>query len=260
MIQPELWDLRTDQIIADLKEGKRADARKVDEIRKIKVTTDVSENADGQARVRLGNTEVIAGVKMVVGTPYPDSPDQGSISVGVELVPMADPEYESGPPRVEAIELSRVVDRGIRESGAIDFKDLLIVEGEQVWIGFIDIYIVNNDGNLFDACEIAAMKAILDTKMPKLEDDKIVKGEYKGVLKINSQPILNTFAKIGNVVVADPFLLEEKAMSARFSVAITEKDNITAFQKGLSGSFTVEEIDHAIDVAMKNSKQTRKLL
>ena len=143
MIQPELWDLRTDQIIADLKEGKRADARKVDEIRKIKVTTDVSKNADGQARVRLGNTEVIAGVKMVLGTPYPDSPDQGSISVGVELVPMADPEYESGPPRVEAIELSRVVDRGIRESGAIDFKELMIVEGEQVWIGFIDIYIVN---------------------------------------------------------------------------------------------------------------------
>ena len=260
MIQPELWDLRTDQIIADLKEGKRADARKVDEVREIKVTTDVSKNADGQARVRLGNTEVIAGVKMVLGTPYPDSPDKGSISVGVELVPMADPEYESGPPRIEAIELSRVVDRGIRESGAIDFKSLMITEGELVWIGFVDIYIVNNDGNLYDACGIAAIKAILDTKMPKLEDGKIVKGEFKGALKINAQPILNTFAKVGNTVVADPALLEEKAMSARFSVAITEKDNITAFQKGLAGSFTVEEIDNAIDVAMKNSKQTRKLL
>ena len=260
MIQPELWDLRTDQIIADLKEGKRADARKVDEVREIKVTTDVSKNADRQARVRLGNTEVIAGVKMVLGTPYPDSPDKGSISVGVELVPMADPEYESGPPRIEAIELSRVVDRGIRESGAIDFKSLMITEGELVWIGFVDIYIVNNDGNLYDACGIAAIKAILDTKMPKLEDGKIVKGEFKGALKINAQPILNTFAKVGNTVVADPALLEEKAMSARFSVAITEKDNITAFQKGLAGSFTVEEIDNAIDVAMKNSKQTRKLL
>ena len=140
-----LWDLRVDKVVADLKEGKRIDGRKVDEIRKITITHGVSENADGSARVKLGLTDVIAGVKMVPGTPYPDMPDEGSISVGAELLPMADPEFEVGPPRDEAIELSRVVDRGIRESKAIDFKDLCITEGEKVWVGFVDIYIINND-------------------------------------------------------------------------------------------------------------------
>ncbi|HZX19911.1 MAG TPA: exosome complex protein Rrp42 [archaeon] len=256
----ELWDLRTDKLIAELKQGKRLDARKVDEIRKPIITEDVSENADGQARVKLGETDVIAGVKMIVGEPYPDSPNQGSISVGAELLPLADPEYESGPPREEAIELSRVVDRGIRESGAINFEDLSIVSGEKSWIGFVDIYILNNDGNLFDACGIAALKALLNTKLPKLEDHKIVKGEYSGKLKLNAKPILNTFAKIGNTVVADPTLLEEKAMTSRFSVAVTENDDITAFQKGLGGSFKIEEINAAIDLSFKNSKQIRKLL
>ncbi|HLC79344.1 MAG TPA: exosome complex protein Rrp42 [archaeon] len=256
----ELWDLRVDKVVSDLKEGKRIDGRKVDELRKITIKNGISENADGSARVTLGQTDVMAGVKMVPGTPYPDSPGEGSISVGAELLPMADPEFEVGPPRDEAIELSRVVDRGIRESKAIDFSDLCIVEGEKVWVGYVDIYIINNDGNLFDACGVAAMSALLETKLPKLEDYKIVKGEYSGKLKLKSKPILNTFAKIGNVVVADPILSEEKAMSARFSVTVTEDDNISAFQKGLAGSFKVDEINSCIDIALKNSKQIRKLL
>ncbi|MFH1391646.1 MAG: exosome complex protein Rrp42 [Candidatus Diapherotrites archaeon] len=256
----ELWDLRVDKVIADLKKNIRADGRKVDDMRQVVITEDVSHNANGEARVKLGETEVLAGVKMILGEPYPDSPDQGSISVGAELLPFADPEFETGPPREAAIELSRVVDRGIRESGAVDFKSLSIVEGEKCWIGFVDIYPLNNDGNLFDAFGIASLKALQGTQLPKIEDGEVVKGEYAGKIKLNAQPILNTFAKIGNVVVADPTISEEKAMNARFSVAVTEADNITAFQKGLSGSFSVSEIDTAIDVALKNSKQIRKLL
>ena len=124
----------------------------------------------------------------------------------------------------------------------------------------MDIYIVNNDGNLFDACGIAAISALLNTKMPKLENYEIVKGEYSGKLKISSKPILNTFAKIGNTMIVDPVRSEEKAMNTRFSVCINDDDNITAFQKGLGGSFTISEINNAIDIATKNSKQIRKLL
>ncbi len=256
----ELWDLRVDKIIADLKEGKRFDGRKVDEVRSVVISNNVSENADGSARVKLGETDVIAGVKMIVGEPYPDSPGEGSISIGAELLPVADPEFEVGPPRADAIELARVVDRGIRESKAIDFSDLCIVEGEKVWVAFVDIYVINNDGYLFYACSLAALSALINTRMPKLEDDKVVHGEYSGKLKVHKKPILNTFGKIGNIVVADPMFLEEKAMSARFSVAIMDDNNISAFQKGLAGSFFVSEIDSAIDVAIRNSKQIRKLL
>ncbi|VVC00021.1 Exosome complex component Rrp42 [uncultured archaeon] len=176
------------------------------------------------------------------------------------MLPIASPDFEVGPPSKESIELARVVDRGIRESKSMDFRDLCIKEGEQVWMGFVDLYILNDDGNLFDACGVAALGALLDTKLPKLEDGRIVKGEYQGKLKLRNKPILSTFAKIGNVVVADPCAEEEKAMSARFSVTVTEDDFITAFQKGLAGSFRVDEINWAIDVAMRNSKQIRKLL
>ena len=50
-----------------------------------------------------------------------------------ELAPLADQSFDPGPPREQSIELSRVVDRGIRESRMIDFEALCIEEGEKVW-------------------------------------------------------------------------------------------------------------------------------
>ena len=257
-----LWTLRQHSLISQLKEGKRSDGRKPDETRKIHIQKEgVSENAHGIARVKLGSTDVIAGVKMDVATPYPDSPDEGSITVGAELLALASPDFEVGPPREEAIELSRVVDRGIRESGAIDFKSLSIVSGEKCWMVIIDIYILNQDGNLFDAASIAAVSALLDTKIPKLDgENKIVKGEFAGRLKLSKKPVMSTFAKIGNTVVLDPDMEEETAAAARFSIGIADDDHISAFQKGGSGSFTPEEVNNCIETAFKNAKHIRKVL
>ncbi len=255
-----LWNVKTDKVLSLIKEGKRADERKLDEYRSISITKNISENADGSAKVKLGDTEVYAGVKMMPGTPYPDNPDQGTISVGAELMPLASPEFEVGPPREKAIELARVVDRCIRESKTVDFKSLCVREGELVWIVFIDTYVSNYDGNAFDATSIAALAALNLVQIPKLEDDKIVKGEYTGKLKISKQPLLSTVAKIGGKLVSDPTLVEEKAMEARFSCGTVDDTIMCAFQKGEAGSFTVEEIDECIDRSFKNSKEIRKLV
>lgn len=252
------WGLRTDNLINELKNGKRLDGRKFDEARKIIVIKNISENADGCARVNLGETDVICGVKLSPMPPYPDSPGEGTISVGAELLALASPEFEAGPPNSESIELSRVVDRGIREGKALDFKELVIREGELAWTAFIDIYVLNDAGNLFDACSIASMVSLKETRIPKLEKDRIVKGEYAGKLKVHNEPVLSTFAKISNINVLDPVILEEKAMSARFSVATTQDDKISAFQKGSVGSFSPSEISDMIEVAFKNAKKTRK--
>lgn len=255
-----IWDLKTDKIVSLIKEGKRIDGRKLDQYRKISVEKGISKNADGSAKAMIGETAVISGVKMVPGTPYPDSPDEGTISVGAELMPMASPEFEVGPPREAAIELARVVDRGIRESKTIDFKTLCIREKELVWIVFIDSYVANDAGNLFDATSIASLAALNQTKIPKLEDDKLVKHEYTGKLKLSKQPLLFTFAKIAGKIVADPLLVEGKASEARFSCAIADDKTMCAFQKGGGGSFSTSEIDQCIDMAFKQAKETRKLV
>ncbi|MCX6803300.1 MAG: RNA-binding protein, partial [Candidatus Diapherotrites archaeon] len=120
------------KIVELARQGKRLDGRGLEDVRNFTIETGKYENAEGSARVFLGETEVVAGIKMGVDKPYPDSPGEGAISVGAELLPLAHSEYEAGPPSFSEIEIARVVDRGIRESKAIDFAKLCIKEGEAV--------------------------------------------------------------------------------------------------------------------------------
>ena len=102
---------------------------------------------------------------------------------------------------------------------------------------------------------------VFDTKIPKLDgENKIVKGEFAGKLKLSKKPVMSTFAKVGSTVILDPDMEEEAAASARFSVGVADDDTISAFQKGGSGSFTVEEVNHCIETAFKNAKHIRKVL
>ena len=134
------------KMIDFLAKGIRFDGRKPDEFRKMKIEYGIAETAEGSARVTMGDTVVIAGVKMEVGAPYPDTPDKGGLMVGAELLAMSSPDFESGPPSEWAVEVARVVDRGIRESHSIDVHKLVIKKGESVWNVLADICIINDGG------------------------------------------------------------------------------------------------------------------
>ena len=109
-----------------IEKGKRIDERELLEYRDIEIKTGVSAKAEGSAWVKVGDTEVIAGVKLDAVEPYRDSPDSGNLAVGAELSPMASDRFELGAPDIQAIELARLVDRGVRNSECIDFKKLCI--------------------------------------------------------------------------------------------------------------------------------------
>jgi exosome complex component RRP42 len=249
----------TERVIQLARQGKRLDGRGFNEMRDFKIEVGKYLNAESSARVLLGNTEIVAGIKMGVDKPYPDSQDEGAISFGAELIPLAHSEYEAGPPTFDEIELARVVDRGIRESKAIDFTKLCIKEGESCWIAFFDFYPINSDGNLFDAGCIAALASFMTVKLPKLdENNKIIKHEYSGTIKLERLPVLTTFVKVAGRIMVDPIYVEEKAAEARFSVSTTEDGYMSAFQKGMGGSFTVEEINQMIDTAFTIGNEVRK--
>lgn len=239
-----------------LKEGKRFDGRAVDEFRKLTIEKDVSKKAEGSVRVRLGKTEVIVGVKASIGTPYPDSPNKGNLMVTAELSPISSPRFELGPPKFPAIELGRVIDRGIRESGVIDVEKLVVKEGEKVWTIFVDIYSINDDGNLLDAAGIGALAALKIAKLPKYdeENDKVLYGEVDRDLPltgINVIPV--TTHKIGNKLLVDPTREEEDASETRITIG-TAKGIISSMQKGNSQILKDEEIMEAIGMANKNWK------
>lgn len=241
-------------------EGKRLDGRPFDQFRKISIETNVLKNAEGSARVRIGNTHVLVGVKMSVGEPFPDAPNEGVLMVNAELSPIASPTFEPGPPSEDSVELARVVDRGIRESNCIDLEKLCITEGEKIWIVNVDIQIIDHDGNLIDAGSIGAMAALLNANVPKYEDEKINLEESSGPLPMKDSPIEITTVKIGDRLLLDATAEEEEALNARLTLAVNESDCICAAQKGGRGYFTKEEIAKAVDLSILKSKEIRNMI
>ncbi len=240
-----------DRIKKYLSEGKRFDGRKPEEFRNIEVEIGVSKNAEGSARVKIGKTEVLAGVKMNIGEPYPDSPDKGNMMVTAELLPLSSSRFESGPPKFPAIELARVIDRGIRESKFIQLDKLCIKKGEKVWTVFIDIYTINDDGNLLDAAGIAAIIALKNSKIPKYDakEGKVLFGELtKDNLPLEKElPIALTFHKIGENFVVDPTREEEDVTETRITIG-SSNGIISSMQKGGCESLSVEEMGNALNM------------
>lgn len=242
-----------ERIVEYLKQGKRFDSRELEEFREIKVEKGISNQAEGSCSVKIGNTEVWAGVKLSVVEPYPDSPDEGTFMTTVELSPMASNDFESGPPRIEAIELGRIVDRGIRESGFIDFKKLCIKEGEKVWSIMLDIYAVNDDGNLLDVAALAGLIALAEAKMPKYNaEENKVEHEWtdeKLPLDKESMALNLTLHSIGGQIILDPSKEEEDISDYRISIAMSPNKGdawISSVQKGKEG--TIDDLEKVLKV------------
>jgi len=248
-------------IMECLDKSVRYDNRKKDQFREITIRKGIIATAEGSAHVKCGNTEVIAGVKMSIEKPFPDTPDDGLLMVGAELLPLSNPKYEGGPPDASAIELARLIDRGIRESKAIDNKKLCIKSGEKAWTVNVDICPINDDGNLIDVGAMAAVAAILNAKFPKYENDKIdFRAKSDDNIPFNKMPVTITVIKIGDSLIVDPTELEEKSLDARLTLTVMDDDSLCAMQKGGDGTLTIEEIGKMIDLAIQKAGEIRKLL
>lgn len=252
--------IKKDFVINLLKDGKREDGRGLLAYRPLDIQVGYVSRAQGSARVKLGNTQVVAGVKIQLENPYPDTPNRGNFMTSAELNPIASPYFEPGPPRIEAIELARVTDRALRESGMVDFEALAWKPGEKVWAVFVDLHILDYDGNLFDACSIAGVAALLSAKLPatcpKTKEIVFADGKDRPLpVKPDNAAFSVTFAKLGDKIVADPHLYEELIADARVSMGLDPSGNVRAMQKGGYGSFTVEEIKQLRREAEKINKE-----
>ena len=256
-------DLKRAKIIELLDQGQRIDGRAFDESRKLIVEINAIPKANGSARVRLGDSEAVCGVKIQPDRPFPDMGDKGIFICTAELLPLSHPSVETGPPGPDVIELARVVDRGIRESHMVDVGQLVIEKDKSVVGVFADIVVVDYDGNLFDACSYAATAALLKSKTPKweLKDDipTLVEGAESD-LPITTIPVSVTMAKIGNHIVVDPNGDEWDCMDARITITSDSDGNIVAMQKGGDAGFTIDEIVKCGELSIKTGKQIRETL
>ena len=263
MVQSIVPEIIKESVTNLIKNGERPDGRALDQYREITLETGIIKKAEGSARVKIGNTQILIGAKPQIGEPFPDTPNVGVLITNSELLPMAAPNFEPGPPDERSVELSRVTDRCIREGEVVDLKKLTIIEGQKVWMIFLDMHIVDYDGNLIDAAVLGSVAALMNTKIPTTtcEGDEIIIDYEKMIpLPIKEQPLMCTMAKIGGQLVADPSREEDDILDARLSVGVRTDGSICAMQKGGSEPFTQDEILQAVKMAQEKTKEIRKQL
>ncbi|MFH1802576.1 MAG: exosome complex protein Rrp42 [archaeon] len=248
-------------------EGKRFDGRGLTDTRELEIEYNVSKKAEGSARVRMGKTDVVVGVKLQTGEPYPDSPDKGNLMVSGDLLPMASPRFESGPPGFNAIELPRLVDRAVRESGMIDFEKLCIKKGELVWTVIIDVYPINDDGALIDASSIGAIAALHNTLMPEIDKDGKINYDKKTKDKLplskEIMPISFSFFKLGDSIILDPTREEEEACDTRITFGISSWNGqfmLNSCQKKGETPLKQADIETMMEIIPKKFEEINKKL
>jgi exosome complex component RRP42 len=234
----------------------RIDGRSQWEGRKLEVENSVLPRAEGSARVRMGDTIVLAGVKFQIMQPYPDRPNQGGLMCSADVRPIAGRNWEAGPPSPEAIELGRVVDRGIRESGCIDVDSLCIIPGEKAWQVILDLFAVSDDGNLFDAFALAGIAALRNATVPAERFE--VGDDYP--LSVSKTPIMCSYHKVGGRFVYDACGREELGGDERIHITLGDNDNVHSLQKGLKGIFSAEEFTEIMDNAKGRTKELREIV
>ncbi|CAM8910229.1 unnamed protein product [Rhodiola kirilowii] len=198
---------------------------------------------DGSSEVQLGNTHVMGFVTGQLVQPYRDRPTEGTLSIFTEFSPMADPSFEPGRPGEFAVELGRIVDRGLRESMAVDTESLCVLAGKLVWSIRVDLLILDNGGNLLDASNIAALAALTTFWRPDCtlggDDGQEVIVHPPEIreplpLIVHHLPISVTFAFFdnANIMVVDPTHFEEAVMGGRLTTTLNTNGDICAIQKG----------------------------
>lgn len=252
--------LRKQQMREAISRSKRLDGRDLDEMRPLEIELDVIGKADGSSRVRLGNSEVVAGVKVETGEPFEGLENKGALILSAEVLPTASPYIEPGPPDEETIELARVVDRGVRESEMVTLDKLALIPGKIVYTIFVDCSIINYDGNLFDATSYAVVSALMSSKLPVFEvqeNGTVINTGKKMDPPLTTIPISITAVKIGDSVILDPTAEEEACMDARITITTNSDGNFAALQKGSTGSFTIEQIKKAAEIARIKGEEVR---
>lgn len=236
------------------KEGRRFDGRGLLDLNEVSIEYGVSNKAEGSARVKIGKTEVIAGVKVDISTPYPDSLDCGNLVVSGDLLPLASPRFEMGPPGFAGIEVPRLIDRLLRESGFIDFEGLCITAGEKVFTLYVDVYPINDDGSLIDAASLACVAALKQATLPeltpegKIDHDK--KGKKKLPLRDKILPLSFTFFKLGEAILVHPTREEEEACETKVTFGASEWEGtlmVNSCQKGWQTTLSQSDVDRIMD-------------
>ncbi|KAM9788711.1 exosome complex component RRP43 [Neosynchiropus ocellatus] len=249
-----------------LKENCRPDGRELLEFRTTILNIGSISTADGSALVKVGNTTVICGIKAELSNPTVEGPTKGFMVPNVDLPPLCSSQFRPGPPGEQAQAASQFMADIIESSEVIQMEDLCIERGKLCWVLYCDLMCLDYDGNLLDACTIALLAALKNTRIPEVSVNKEtsspeVNSKKKLGLKIHRSPIATSFAVFDNsIVIADPTLEEECLSTAQLTVVTDEDDRLCSLHKPGGTSLSGQKLQECINRATTRHQEIQKLM
>ncbi|KAG6797182.1 exosome complex component RRP43 [Apis mellifera caucasica] len=207
----------------------RPDGRQFLSFRPISVNISSITHADSSAIFKIGNTTIVCGIKSELAVPKAESPECGYIVPNIELPPLCSPKFRPGPPSDQAQVITKLVENILRNSAAIDLKELCVYKGKLVWVLYCDLVCINYDGSIIDAC-IGALTATLNTlTLPEIfynvETGHVSINSTKRIrFPIKALPVSITFAIFDNqLLIADPTDDEESLCLGKLTIVMNEE-------------------------------------
>uniref|UniRef100_A0A8C2H4X7 Exosome component 7 n=1 Tax=Cyprinus carpio TaxID=7962 RepID=A0A8C2H4X7_CYPCA len=245
-------------IMHGVRDDLRLDGRGCEDYRHMEIETDVVSNTDGSAKISLGHTDVLVGVKAEIGKPKAMVPDEGYLEFFVDCSANATPEFEGRGGEELGVELSNTLYKVFNNRQSVDLRSLCICPGENCWVLYVDVLLLQCDGNLFDAISIAIKAALFNTRIPKVhisEDEEGVKeielsdDPYDCMrLNVENVPCIVTLCKIGHRHVVDATLQEKACSVASLLISVTHRGTVTCVRKMGGGSLDPESIFEMTEV------------
>lgn len=208
-------------------------------------------------------------VSATVTKPFPDRPFDGIFTITTELSPMASPAFEPGRPTEAEVLLSRLLEKTLRRSSALDTESLCLIAAQKVWSVRADVHVLSYDGNLIDTSCVAVVAALQHFR----KNDISVEGEKVTVytpaerepvpLSLLHLPFCVTFSfYMGEeeVVLLDTTLLEEQLREGSCTISMNRHGEVCQIAK--LGGVPVDALSllHCTSVAAVKVKELHKLV
>jgi exosome complex RNA-binding protein Rrp42 (RNase PH superfamily) len=257
------------------KKATRPDGRLFSQTRRTVVQRQVlTQHAAGSALVKLGDSQVIAGVSYAVGQPV-------GVNQGDVLVTISDSRNSGSGGNNMNSSLQLYLNRLLEET--LDLEQLSIVPEQAAFRLFITVQILNHDGNIRDACLLACVAALTDTKLPTntiwqdgkvwLRDGDVAEGDKEDAKSSNEKeddsgsesfrqlqipvvPVPLTMGVWHDVesdkthLIVDPSEEEDSALTSRMTVVVNAMDPVQILLLDLSGRHAVSKTELALATRM----------
>ncbi|CRG94003.1 exosome complex component RRP45, putative [Plasmodium gallinaceum] len=220
----------------------------------------------GNVEVSIGFTKVICRITSEIVKPFDKKPNEGIIKINLDIDSFTSVN-DNLKINDECLEIRNLIERILKSSSILNFESLCIIPHKKVWCLLINIIVIENDGNLFDACYLSAYSALVHFRNNevKVENSEIIIDQDESnysPLSIHNSPILTTFAYFNSedICLIDPSLHEEEFMSSKLSVALNKNGQLISILKPGGSPISYLKILEAIELAKKRVTCILKIL